>query len=75
MKMMFVLAATLSLSSCAANWTRPEGTPAMLAADKAQCGYEAEAATAGIEDPVRSGVRAGFMEVSCLRARGWTNGR
>lgn len=74
-KTLLLIVTAASLASCAANWTKPGGMPAMLASDQAQCHYEAEVATAPIRSPVEAGVKEGFMETACLRARGWANSK
>lgn len=71
-----VIVASLLLASCNAttNWTKPGASDAMLETDKAKCHYEAEFATAPIRDAIEAGVKEGFMEVACLRAKGWVSG-
>jgi hypothetical protein len=62
----------LLLTGCAGQWERPGATQASLDADRLQCKYEADKATAAIANPVAAGMQESTIMSSCLRAKGWT---
>ena len=72
-KMVLITTASLLTSCAQPNWTKTGATAASLETDKAQCHYEAEIATAAVENAVAAGVKEAFIETACLRARGWNN--
>jgi hypothetical protein len=62
----------LLLAGCAGQWERPGATQASLDADRLQCKYEADKATAAIANPVAAGMQESTVTASCLRSKGWT---
>ena len=60
------------LAGCAKEWQRPGATQAALDADRLQCKYESDKATAAIANPVAAGMQEGVIMTSCLRSKGWT---
>ena len=68
-----LIIALLLVSGCSAGlaWHRPNTTRAQFEQDKAQCRYEAVAATRGIRSGMEQGLEETRLEHLCLEARGY----
>lgn len=67
-----IIVLMILLSGCAGpSWSRPGGTQAQLAQDNAQCQYQADLATAAIDNPVHAGIQDALLNISCMKAMGW----
>lgn len=69
-----LLVSCLALAGCT-TWAKPGATGAELTRDEVECSYASELAAAGTGSAAGAGPlhsAEGSVDVSCLKARGWT---
>lgn len=69
-----IVAVAVLVSGCAAPgvWVHGSKSQGEFESDRAQCVYEATAASANISNPLAQGMKQGELAQLCMQARGWS---